>query len=55
MSDQKHGKAVGAFRWCDGCRDFHGYLYICKHYNNEIIKQIEKDRREFKKQLKEVK
>lgn len=46
--DIKHGElnTNGDARWCDVCAWWHGPLYICEHYpndiNNEIFYLIEK-------------
>jgi len=47
-----HGEAYGALRRCDTCNTYHGFLFMCRHYNDIIRKQVEKDAKDFKKQLK---
>jgi len=47
----KHGVRAGNFRWCDGCNDFHGFLFVCRYFSNDTKKVIEKDAKEFKKAM----
>lgn len=53
--EPNNGQAFGYVRRCDVCNTYHGYLFVCRHYNDSIKKQIEKDAKQFKKQLSKIK
>jgi hypothetical protein len=48
----KHGDVVPGRvgRYCEVCQVMHGYLFECKHYTSETIKQIRKLDRQKKSQ-----
>lgn len=34
-------------RWCEPCNTYHGILYICTNYSEELTKEITEDSNKF--------
>lgn len=41
-------------RYCEGCKQDHGILYICKNYSKDLQSEIEADIKQFRANLIDV-
>jgi hypothetical protein len=48
----KNGETFGYLRRCDACNAYHGYLFMCRHYDDVIKRRVEKEAKAFKKEIK---